>query len=95
MPRDAHQDMIDNAKLFCRAAVRAIQQENWKAAAGALLDRCRELDMALQSLTPGGSEYVGDPERCVLVARKNLQNLRDKWMELVRKDAPPRGQHDT
>lgn len=83
--RDEHQDMIDNAKLFCRSAVRAIEQENWKAAAGALLDRCRELDMALQSLTPGGSEYVGDPERCVLRAKQNLETYRNLWREAAAK----------
>jgi hypothetical protein len=30
----------------------------------------RKLDLALQSLTPGGSEYVNNPERCVAYVRE-------------------------
>lgn len=36
----------------------------------ALLDHAKVLDMALQSLTPGGSEYVNDPKRCVEYCRE-------------------------
>jgi hypothetical protein len=31
----------------------------------ALEARVREFDLAMQSLTPGGSEYVNNPQRCV------------------------------
>jgi hypothetical protein len=30
-----------------------------------LVAKVREYDLALQSLTPGGSEFVSDPDRCV------------------------------
>jgi hypothetical protein len=61
--------MEDMAKLYAPAAVRAIRRDQWDQAAALLLERCQQLDMALQSLTPGGSEYVGDPERCVAFAK--------------------------
>lgn len=32
---------------------------------------------ALESLTPGGSEYVGDPERCVAHVRDHQTHLTD------------------
>lgn len=35
--------------------------------------RTREWALALQSLTPGGSEYVDDPERCVEAAREGRE----------------------
>ena len=61
--------MEDMARLYAPAAARAIRNEQWELAAALLLERCQTLDMALQSLTPGGSEYVGDPERCVEFAK--------------------------
>jgi hypothetical protein len=49
-----------------------------------LLDKCRQechrRELALQSLTPGGSEYVNDPERCVSF----VKNVRDKNFELIK-----------
>lgn len=73
--------MADEAALYCRSARRFIENENWRHAAAELLARCKKLDMALQSLTPGGSEYVGDPERCVQRARDNAETYRQLWME--------------
>ncbi len=57
--------MEDYAKLYAPAASRLIARQQWDQATVALLERVKALDVALQSLTPGGSEYVGDPDRCV------------------------------
>jgi hypothetical protein len=46
-----------------------LQKENDKLAAG-----LRKWELALQSLTPGGSEYVGDPERCVAHVRRSTES---------------------
>jgi hypothetical protein len=73
--------MADEAALYCRRARRYIEDENWRLVAAHLLKRCKELDMALQSLTPGGSEYVGDPQRCVQRARDNVETYRQLWIE--------------
>ena len=70
--------MEDMAKLYAPAAVRCIRNADWVHATGVLLERCRTLDMALQSLTPGGSEYVGDPDRCVAYAQTFRDDAR-KW----------------
>lgn len=80
--RDEHQQLlIDEAKLFCRGAVAAITHEDWETATQVLLDRCKKLDIALQSLTPGGSEYVGDPERCVARVREQMETYRKLWRD--------------
>ena len=83
------QRMVDDAKVYCRDAVRSIERADWEAATQILLTRVRKLDMALQSLTPGGSEYVGDPERCVARARENLETYRQLWREAVSKLTQP------
>lgn len=41
----------------------------------------RKAMLALESLTPGGSEYVGDPERCVA----HVQDHRDSTAKLLKK----------
>jgi DNA repair exonuclease SbcCD ATPase subunit len=51
---------FDSEREACAAAVR-----QWNKAEA---ERDR-YDMALQSLTPGGSEFVHDPERCVETVR--------------------------
>jgi len=73
--------MEDEAQLYCPGARTLIHKGDWEAATHLLLKRCRQLDMALQSLTPGGSEYVGNPERCVQRARENLDTYRKLWQE--------------
>lgn len=75
--------MEDMAKLYAPAAARAIRNKDWDQAAALLLERCQKLDMALQSLTPGGSEYVGDPDRCVATAKAVRENYRRMWREAV------------
>lgn len=44
------------------------------------LDKCR---LALESLTPGGSEYFRDPERCVAVIRETRESQRKLLVEAV------------
>lgn len=76
--------MEDMARLYAPGAARSIRQKDWINAAALLLERCQMLDMALQSLTPGGSEYVGDPDRCVAFAREQIQKGREARLELAR-----------
>lgn len=45
--------------------------------------RIKEFDLALQSLTPSGSEFVNDPQRCVEIVRQ----IRDGHLELIHKFA--------
>lgn len=73
MQRDHMEDM---ARLYAPDAAVEVREGNWYAAAVFLLERCRKLDMALQSLTPGGSEYVGDPDRCVKYAKDQINKSR-------------------
>lgn len=79
------QRMIDDAKVYCRDAVGALTREDWETAAQILLTRVRKLDMALQSLTPGGSEYVGDPDRCVKFATETRQKFQQMWRDAAAK----------
>lgn len=84
MNRKQLEQMEDDARLFCRAAASDIRNQQWEAACVELLKRCRVLDMALQSLTPGGSEYVGNPDLCVQRAKEIRDNYRDLWRKAVR-----------
>lgn len=63
------------------SGIDAVFSEAAEALAAAEAERKR-YDMALQSLTPGGSEYVSDPERCVEHVRERLHAQHDlikKW----------------
>lgn len=81
----ASQRVLDDAQLYCREAVGALSRGDYELAAQILLTRCRKLDMALQSLTPGGSEYVGDPERCVAHAKRQIDKGREVLLDHYRK----------
>jgi hypothetical protein len=48
--------------------------------------REHEWALALQSLTPGGSEYVDDPERCVAFVRETRDVQHGRIIDLVRKN---------
>lgn len=48
-----------------------------RAALDAERQRAEVWSHALQSLTPGGSEYVDDPERCVAFLRDKFDSLHD------------------
>lgn len=77
------QHLLDALQIYCPAARPAIRQAiedagrvRWREAFIVLLDHLIKHDIALQSLTPGGSEYVNDRERCVRYAtdvRRSLQ----------------------
>ena len=69
-------DLENLAAIYCRNAQSAIKNGQWQQACALLLGRCGKLDMALQSLTPGGSEYVGDPDRCVAYAKEQIDKGR-------------------
>lgn len=90
MRRDHMEDM---AKLYAPAAARAIRDRQWDQAAALLLERCQKLDMALQSLTPGGSEYVGDPDRCATFIREQINKGQEARLQLARQPTTkgPRG----
>jgi hypothetical protein len=77
------QRMIDDAQIYCRDAVASLSRGDYEAASKILLTRCRKLDMALQSLTPGGSEYVGDPNRCVTHAKEQIEKYREMWRDAM------------
>ncbi len=49
-----------------------------------LLDHIKYLDMALQSLTPGGSEYVNNPDRCVALVKEQKEALHKARCDLIR-----------
>lgn len=76
--------MEDMARLYAPNAARAVHNRQWDQAAALLLERCQRLDMALQSLTPGGSEYVGDPDRCVAVVRDLIRKGQEARLTVAR-----------
>jgi hypothetical protein len=90
------QFMLDEAAVYCRAARKHIAAGDWQAAAATLLAQIKKHDIALQSLTPGGSEYVGDPDRCVahVVGMKEryrsaaLMAIRQARVEAASEDIP-------
>ena len=77
--------MEDLAKLYAPSAARCSRSGHWEQAVSLLLERCQKLDMALQSLTPGGSEYVGEPDRCVAHAEATIDRYRSMWRAELRK----------
>ena len=83
--REQIEQMDDLAKLFAPEAARLVRNCQWEQAVPILLERCRKLDIALQSLTPGGSEYVGDPERCVRHAVEVRDRYRRFWLATMKR----------
>lgn len=45
----------------------------------------RRYRLALEGLTPGGSEYSGDPERCADTVRKSLHSRMDLLKDKVKR----------
>ena len=80
---DKLQALEDLAQIYCPKARAMIVQQRWIEATSLLLSRIRELDMALQSLTPGGSEYVGNPERCAAHAKERMRSLQSSLIEAL------------
>lgn len=58
------QQLEDEAAVYCREAVAYIRSGNWEGATRILVTALKVTDMALQSATPGGSEYVANVDRC-------------------------------
>lgn len=87
---------IDGAKIFCPAAVPWLRKAGdvrlplterlfaWRMAYECAFQGLFDRDVALQSLTPGGSEYVNDPARCVRLARYRQEALHEERAELAR-----------
>ncbi len=79
MPRSttSSPEVIDYSKVISRERIermREIAKRGDYAPANSivleLIEHAKVFDMALQSLTPGGSEYVNDPKFCVERARE-------------------------
>jgi DNA repair exonuclease SbcCD ATPase subunit len=51
-----------------------------------LEERVEKLDLVLQSLTPGGSEFVNDPKRCI----EYVKDIREDQFRLIKKFATER-----
>ncbi|MEM9357716.1 MAG: hypothetical protein AAGB04_16045 [Pseudomonadota bacterium] len=60
-----HEKLLDLAKMYCPDASTPIAEKDWEQAVMALMIRIRALSTHLQGLTPGGPDYVGDPEKCI------------------------------
>lgn len=81
------QMLLDLLQVFCpkalpdvRSAIDADDYLRYREALETLLNHLIEHDKALQSLTPGGSEYVNDRERCLAVARERFARG-DEWRQ--------------
>lgn len=81
------EQMSDMAKTYCVEALVHVDHGNWRYACEALLRRCRELDMTLQRFTPGGSEYVGNPERCAAHIEREINKGREARKALFARNA--------
>lgn len=56
----------------------------WRVTAEAIVADVRRFDLALQSLTPGGSEFVRDPERCVAYVKDLFHSGHEAKKDCVR-----------
>ncbi len=72
------QQLEDEASVYCSEAVAYMTSGNWEGAARILLVALKTTDMALQSATPGGSEYVANVDRCAEHIR-TLKSDAIKW----------------
>lgn len=71
--------LLDEAQVYCprlRPIIRAAIDDprTSRQVIGLMMAHIKQLDMALQSLTPGGSEFVGEPARCVDYVRDRLNS---------------------
>ena len=69
---------IENQRVRIVDLERARRQQNKEIE---FLNKCRK---ALESLTPGGSEYFRNPERCVSTVRERIKHGHEAKKELVR-----------
>ena len=94
-PEEIQQTRLDTLKLFCRSAIPYVtfaQMEsepdrerifNWREGFQHVLNMLIHTDQALQSLTPGGSEYINNPERCVGLVKDQQAALHKARVENV------------
>jgi hypothetical protein len=87
---------IDAAKIFCRSSVPyllAAFDESLKPherlfafseAYNHTFNALFAADKALQSLTPGGSEYVADYDRCANYAKDRMREQQEKIITLLK-----------
>lgn len=82
--------MIDYSKVISRERMermREIAEQGDYAPANSivlsLIEHAKVFDMALQSLTAGGSEYVNDPKRCVEYVREVRETQHKLIVEAV------------
>ena len=89
---EIHQMRIDALKIFCPSAIPYVLQAQrgeddsafmWREAFQHVFNSLIEHDRALQSLTPGGSEYVNNIERCVEFVRAQKRDFIKAKMELA------------
>lgn len=90
-PQGAETELTDDARIrMLRDQVRAIgraaerEGDALRAKVETLEAAHRKVDLALQSLTPGGSEYVNDHERCVEYVRDTLEQKHRILVEAIR-----------
>ena len=72
------QQVEDEAAVYCPVAVHYIKTGSWENAARVLLAALKSADIALQTATPGGSEYVGNVDRCAEMIRE-MKSDAMKW----------------
>lgn len=87
---------IDAAKIFCRSSVPYLLQAfdesftpserlfAWREAYNHTFNALFAADKALQSLTPGGSEYVADYEKCVNHVKNRIKEQQEKIITLLK-----------
>ena len=95
-PEEIQQMRLDTLKVFCPSAIPYItfgQMEsepdrerlfNWREGFQHVLNMLIHTDQALQSLTPGGSEYVHNPERCVALVKEQQAALHEARKKVSR-----------
>lgn len=94
-PEEIQQQRIDTLKIFCPSAIpyityaqrvgEPVQERlfNWREGFTHVLNMLIHTDQALQSLTPGGSEYVHNPERCVALVKDQQAALHENRVRLA------------
>lgn len=90
---EIQQMRIDALKIFCPSAIPYVAQAHreeedcsfmWREAFQHVFNALVYTDQALQSLTPGGSEYVHNPDRCVEFVRDQKAALHRARCELAK-----------
>jgi hypothetical protein len=95
-PQEIQQRRLDTLRIFCPSAgpyILYAQMEsepvqerlfNWREGFQHVLHMLIHTDQALQSLTPGGSEYVHNPERCVALVKEQQAALHKARVKIAK-----------